>query len=295
MKECAVEMNSLEQRLLLCAGHSGLDPHFFGGSEQMLRMARSLGGLLFLLALLVSCNNDSPPLGQDPGLTTAIPRGGMETISGEGADGVFIEGRTVELRAFAIAARETSWDLWREVCLWAASNGYRIANQGTGLAGADPVTDITWRDAIVWCNAYSEMTGLDPVYFAPEGTALRESLGNADAPGVTSPADRALMRLGNNGCRLPLEAEWEFAARNPGLGLFAMNDGIAEWCWDWFHENGITADTPVTGDGPGEFAHRVIRGGGWSDALIEGHVTNRNYFRPFSSSPKIGFRVARSL
>ena len=28
----------------------------------------------------------------------------------------------------------------------------------------EPVTNINWRDAIVWCNAYSEMRGLTPCY-----------------------------------------------------------------------------------------------------------------------------------
>jgi formylglycine-generating enzyme required for sulfatase activity len=225
--------------------------------------------------------------------------GEAATITGEGSEGVFIDGRNVELKPFAIACREISWELWREVFLWATSHGYRIANQGTGISGGSPVTDSTWRDAVVWCNAYSEMAGLTPVYYAATSdSVLRESLGNIAAPDISSPADRARMELGNNGYRLPLEAEWEFAARedrDKRLGLTAMNGDIAEWCWDWFHEDGITADTPVTGDGPGEFAHRVIRGGGWSPALDQAYSTNRNYFRPFSSSPKIGFRVARSL
>jgi formylglycine-generating enzyme required for sulfatase activity len=263
------------------------------------RKARVANGLFVLLLIFVSCDHDSPPVFNAPeqyrSLTTVIPRGKVETINGEGAEGVFVDGRRVELRPFAIALRETSWDLWREVCLWAASQGYRIANQGTGLPGGSPVTDITWRDAVVWCNAYSEMAELEPVYCDGDGALLRESLGNAAAPGITSPADAALMELDNNGYRLPLEAEWEFAARDNSHGLFDMDGDIAEWCWDWFHENGITADTPVTGDGPGEFAHRVIRGGGWSSALDKAYITNRNYFRPFSSSPKIGFRVARSL
>jgi formylglycine-generating enzyme required for sulfatase activity len=225
----------------------------------------------------------------------------METITGEGRkgalgeddEGVFLEGRIVTLQSFAIASRETSWELWQEVYDWAAGHGYRIAHRGKGLSDGSPVTDITWRDAIVWCNAYSEMEGLDPVYYAPDGV-LRES--NAAINILTTLADTARMELGNKGYRLPLEAEWEFVARDSnGLGLFGMSGDIAEWCWDWLNRDGITAETPVTGDGPGIFAHRVIRGGGWSAELDSAFVTNRNYFRPWSSAPNISFRVARSL
>ncbi|MDR1902153.1 MAG: formylglycine-generating enzyme family protein [Treponema sp.] len=271
-----------------------------------IRAVRVLSGLFLLRLFVVSCSTDS-----DSGIVfstpevyramiTVIPQGEAETVTGAGGEGVFIAGRTVTIPAYTIAVYETSWELWREVCGWAASHGYKIANMGQPAEagqGTSPVTAITWRDAIVWCNAYSEMAGLSPVYYAAD-RVLRESVNNTSskASDITTAADTADMELGNKGYRLPLEAEWEFAARNDaGLGLFAMSGDIAEWGWDWIHESGITAQTPLTGDGPGNFAHRVIRGGGWTADLDSAYITNRNYFRPFSSSPKIGFRAARSL
>jgi uncharacterized repeat protein (TIGR02543 family) len=103
------------------------------------------------------------------------------TVTGDAAydgpygSGAFPPGRTVTLlNAFKMAKYETTYELWHEVYQWAAGNGYAFANAGRegndGTGGAaptaaktEPVTYINWRDAIVWCNAYSEMDGKAPV------------------------------------------------------------------------------------------------------------------------------------
>jgi formylglycine-generating enzyme required for sulfatase activity len=74
-----------------------------------------------------------------------------------------------------------------------------------------------------------------------------------------------------------------------------MSGNVAEWCWDWDNENGIQASTPNEGDGPGNFAHRITRGGSWRNGAKTCMVTDRNYCRPFASGSYLGFRVAQSL
>ena len=116
---------------------------------------------------------------------------------------------------FWIAETEVTYELWYVVRHWALQNGYTFANAGregsngrTGQAPTskrnEPVTEVSWRDSIVWCNALSEMLGLDPVYIW-QRNVIKDST-NATACDYAFQTNR-------NGFRLPTSAEWELAAR----------------------------------------------------------------------------------
>jgi formylglycine-generating enzyme required for sulfatase activity len=262
------------------------------------------------------------------------------TITGSGSDGVFISGRTVTLSPYKMAKYETTYELWYEVKTWATSNGYTFANAGreghdgtegaapTGSAKTEPVTDISWRDAIIWCNAYSEMSGKEPVYYtyASYTTVLRVSTSDS---GTSTAADKAVMKSSADGYRLPTEEEWEHAARggsqtnntnwnytfagsntaddvawytnnstnstHPVGGKAAnaawlsdMSGNVWEWCWDWYG--------PIA---PGSYqlaAYRVVRGGSYGSSAAYCAVANRSNNFLSGSEPNyrnynLGFRV----
>ena len=209
----------------------------------------------------------------------------------------------VTVSGFAIGRYAVTRELYREV----VKDSPRQWEEGQDDAGL-PANDVTWFDAVTFCNQLSERQGLTTCY-------------RIDDTNVSWHRDA-------NGYRLPTEAEWEYAARagtqtrwfcgdeptelapyawfdegvrrrphsvckkmpNP-WGLYDMAGNVYEWCWDWYREYDAV---PVTDpSGPANGVRRVLRGGTYMRGVRNLWSANRLRLGPEDRDVGIGFRVVR--
>jgi formylglycine-generating enzyme required for sulfatase activity len=232
------------------------------------------------------------------------------------------EGPTSEVtltRSFRLKKTEVTWAEWSGVRQLAAQYGYtdlgvgRNGYQGDS-SGAHPVTEVSWWDAVKWCNLKSERSGLQPAYYTSADMSVSSIL-RTGTPSVH-------VDWASRGYRLPTEVEWEYACRagttgayaGPvnalawyydnslrnthaasqlqanALGLHDMHGNVWEWCWDDFAAYTATpkSDPRTT---VSNLQPRVVRGGSWGASASTCRSASRGYQYADYSINDQGFRT----
>ena len=161
-----------------------------------------------------------------------------------------------------------------------------------------PIEQVTWVDAVHYCNALSAQEGLAPAYRVVGNQVVRINE--------------------NHGYRLPTEVEWEYACRAQsdyawavssdqlaalawfdeqengtthrvrqrqpnGFGLYDLHGNVWEWCEDRFNTAKV-ADN-----------HRALRGGSFSDEAQALSCVHRAGASADHGDYEVGFRPVRSI
>ena len=232
--------------------------------------------------------------------------------------------RTVRLDEFEIGKYEITFE---EFDLFCKSTGIEYPQAGENDRGKYPVVNISWFDAIKYCNWLSEQKGFEKVYNI-----------NGNVVNINYDAD---------GFRLPTEAEWEYAAsfsankkkslfgngkdiadpkqlnfdgsqlakkeysiigqargksvevgvlNSPNsLGLHDMSGNVQEWCNDWYEEDYYNVQDKDNPKGPENGRKRVVRGGDYTKGPEDILTNKRMGLSPITRSRATGFRIARSI
>jgi len=172
-----------------------------------------------------------------------------------------------------------------------------------------PVHNVSWYEAVEFCNRLSRWEGLESAY-------------NIERYERSYTVSWNTMK---RGYRLPTEAEWEYIGRagkdapfvtgetllesaavfNRKSGpeqvgskhpsswnVFDIHGNVAEWVWDGYgHYSSVDQRNP-SGDPTSPL--RTVRGGGWSSTAEECAFTFRQPEFPYEVKDFIGFRIVRN-
>jgi len=192
-------------------------------------------------------------------------------------------------------------------------------NPSSHISDFYPVNQVSWLDAIRFCNTLSIKEGFDTCYSENSGIIICDFYAD--------------------GYRLPTEAEWEYACRagtssdfhtgdmtycqtspldsslnlsgwyggnsNSTLhhvgskepntyGIYDMHGNVAEWCWDWYGQTYYSSSPTIDPTGAIMGKWRVCRGGFFGDKAFACRSAWRGFLPPLERPTNCGIRLVRT-
>jgi formylglycine-generating enzyme required for sulfatase activity len=205
--------------LLLITVLSGCGGSNSTSSGGMFSIWRSVGG-----GLTFPTDKDTTTLINNTVYETVTPPSPPTILGDPGSPSITV---TVK-KGLWIANSAVTYELWNTVYKWAidpdrgTEQYFHLAPGLKGSSGGgseqQPVTNISWRDAIVWCNALTEYYnahfkyGLECSYIDSKKQVIRDP-NSVDASSNNICDSMTDFDHDHNGFRLPTSNEWELAAR----------------------------------------------------------------------------------
>lgn len=189
-----------------------------------------------------------------------------------------------------------------------------------------PIDNVSWFDAVLYCNALSQREGRPEVYHY--NAAVRNAAGDVvELTGLKIDARNGGYRLlssaefeyvvragtttrwffGDTDADQPKAVEYAWCDLNSGktphpvgqlkpnaFGVYDMTGNLWMWCNDWY--GGAYPSTPqVDPQGPPTGDERVARGGAFKNDVNHERSAYHWQWAPQSHNFEVGFRIARTL
>ena len=282
--------------LSLVYGRKGLVKEEYKAIEKLEEQVKQRPGIVFNLSLVYGRKEQLKTEIKDSSILYHAPPG-FALVKG----GTY---KMVNIKDFFIKKKEISF---LEYDLYCSKSDVKKPSDNSWGRGSNPAMNISWLDAVMYCNWLSSEKGLEKCY----------SISGSDVS----------CDFSKNGFRLPTEAEWEYAAsggtdskdyiysgsnkpENAGwyadisgghphktgnltaneLGIYDMSGNVWEWCWDWFNN---TADYSTNGPVTGKY--KVVKGGSWSYFKEDIIITSRGRLFPGDKNTNTGFRIVQNV
>ena len=184
-----------------------------------------------------------------------------------------------------LVARNTSFSIREPQFHW--------LNPGHELTDELPVSMITYRDALAFCDWLSQRE--QQPYRLPTEAEWEYCCRAGDPAVFYFPVDRrndyawTIHNLGDHLTPRPV------GTRRPNAwGLFDMIGNVREWCLDWYSPTAYSDDPVEFPAGPPTGKQRVIRGACFMDSHLFLRSSNRGYLDPINACQNQGFRVVQA-
>ncbi len=278
---------------------------------RLIKMTAGISCLLLILPVISGCRR-SKDTGSAPaviktetGIEMVVIPGGFFEMGSENGQSDESPAHKVWISPFLMDKYEVVQEQFKK---------YQLPDPSHFKNPKNPLEQINWTDATLYCNDRSRAEGFEPCYDEETWECS----------------------FGGNGYRLPTEAEWEYASRagtgtkysfgsevrklktyawftdnssgkthpvgqkkpNP-WGLYDMHGNVSEWCNDFYSENYYKDSPEKNPKGPTEADERVLRGGAWNSSAGSCRSSYRTSDPSIDdtclASDAIGFRCVRNV
>ncbi len=157
-----------------------------------------------------------------------------------------------------------------------------------------PVVGVSWHDAVAYCDWLSQLLGrvCRLPTEAEREYAARGGIADVLYPWGDEPWSEGLYAFGAAGMDRPPPVG---SSPPNGFGLYHMADSVHEWCSDWYARDAYADALAGSPGGPADGDRKTSRGGSWRHRVKVARIAARSSLGPERRYNDYGMRVYSDL